>query len=74
MLLNQPAIPPTPKKGSKDRAISVEITGSVEKSPFKLRIIGAFTHFNWEDHNLQPALEGFGQVIRLKWHPHNHQI
>ncbi|KAA3615503.1 MAG: hypothetical protein DWQ05_14220 [Calditrichaeota bacterium] len=36
----------------------------------KLRIFAAFRQFNWENENLQPALEKFGEVIRYDWHPH----
>ncbi|MDR4509101.1 MAG: glycosyltransferase [Candidatus Brocadiaceae bacterium] len=33
------------------------------------RIFAAFRNFNWEDCNLQPALEELGDVIRFNWHP-----
>jgi len=32
-----------------------------------LRIFAAFSNVNWEDNNLQPALESFGEVIRFRW-------
>ncbi|MCB9501967.1 MAG: glycosyltransferase [Deferribacteres bacterium] len=35
----------------------------------KLRIFAAFRQFNWENENLQPALEKFGEVIRYDWYP-----
>ena len=41
------------------------------KNNRNLRVLAAFAHFNWEDHNLQPALEEFGEVIRLRWPPYN---
>ena len=34
-----------------------------------LRIFAAFSQNNWEDYNLQPALEAFGEVIRYDWNP-----
>jgi hypothetical protein len=34
-----------------------------------VRIFAAFQHFNWEEHNLTPALETFGDVVRYDWHP-----
>lgn len=34
-----------------------------------LQIVAAFQHFNWENHNLQPALAKFGTVTRYDWHP-----
>ena len=34
-----------------------------------MRIFAAFQHFNWENHNLQPALEELGEVVRYDWHP-----
>jgi hypothetical protein len=34
-----------------------------------LHIFAAFRHHNWEDHNLQPALEALGKVVRFNWHP-----
>lgn len=33
----------------------------------KLRIFAAFAHVNWEDQNLMPALESFGEVVRYRW-------
>ncbi|MDQ7062670.1 MAG: glycosyltransferase [candidate division KSB1 bacterium] len=36
----------------------------------ELRIFAAFRNFNWENPNLQPALESFGAVIRYDWHEH----
>jgi spore maturation protein CgeB len=33
----------------------------------KLRIFAAFAHANWEDQNLMPALQAFGDVIRFRW-------
>ncbi len=35
----------------------------------KLRIFTAFRQFNWENENLQPALEKFGEVVRYDWYP-----
>ncbi len=35
-----------------------------------LRIFAAFRNFNWENPNLQAALEKFGTVIRYDWHEH----
>lgn len=32
-----------------------------------LRIFAAFFHSNWEEHNLTPTLERFGEVIRYDW-------
>jgi hypothetical protein len=34
-----------------------------------MRIFAAFQHFNWENHNLTPALKTFGDVVRYDWHP-----
>jgi len=34
-----------------------------------MRIFAAFRHFNWEEHNLTPALRTFGDVVRYDWHP-----
>ena len=34
-----------------------------------MRIFAAFQHFNWEEHNLTPALETLGDVVRYDWHP-----
>lgn len=34
-----------------------------------MRIFGAYRHFNWEEHNLTPALESFGDLVRYDWHP-----
>jgi len=34
-----------------------------------VRIFAAFRHFNWEEHNLTPALQTFGDVVRYDWHP-----
>ncbi|MCK4785563.1 MAG: glycosyltransferase, partial [Desulfobacteraceae bacterium] len=42
---------------------AVRITS--QKGP--LRIFAAFSNVNWEDSNLQPALEHFGEVIRFRW-------
>jgi spore maturation protein CgeB len=35
--------------------------------PNGLRIFAAFAHVNWEDPNLVPALESFGEVVRFRW-------
>lgn len=32
-----------------------------------LRIFAAYADVNWEEHNLRPALEHFGEVIRFSW-------
>ena len=32
-----------------------------------LRIFAAFSNVNWEQNNLKPALEHFGEVIRFQW-------
>ena len=32
-----------------------------------LRIFAAFSNVNWEENNLKPALEHFGEVIRFRW-------
>jgi spore maturation protein CgeB len=59
----------------KDYKIDIRRTDfSPNKPPRKgpkgnLRIFAAFQHFNWENHNLQPALEEFGEVIRYDWSP-----
>lgn len=45
--------------------------GEDDRKP--LRIFAAFRHFNWEDYNLQPALEKLGEVIRYNWHPRFNQ-
>lgn len=65
---------PRPKNGSKDdpRVLSVEVHPCVKNLARPLRILAAFAHFNWEDHNLQPALQEFGEVVRLRW-PANNQ-
>ena len=34
-----------------------------------MRIFAAFRHFNWENHNLEPALRALGDVVRYDWHP-----
>jgi spore maturation protein CgeB len=34
-----------------------------------VRIFGAYQHFNWEEHNLTPALQSFGDLVRYDWHP-----
>ncbi len=34
-----------------------------------MNIFGAYRHFNWEEHNLTPALESFGDLVRYDWHP-----
>ncbi|MBN1832757.1 MAG: glycosyltransferase [Deltaproteobacteria bacterium] len=60
---------PEKQKAEKDN-ITVEYSGTNSKTN-KLRILAAFAHFNWEDHNLQPALEEIGEVIRLRWPPYN---
>ena len=53
--------------------VGLTVTGSrrVKNGNSDLRILAAFAHFNWEDYNLQPALEDFGEVIRLSWPPYN---
>ncbi len=35
----------------------------------RMRIFAAFANVNWENYNLQPALEEFGEVIRYDWLP-----
>lgn len=37
------------------------------EGPKRLRIFTAFAHVNWEDQNLIPALESFGNVVRFRW-------
>lgn len=54
-----------------DIGLTLEEYPSTGKRSRNLRILAAFAHFNWEDHNLQPALEEFGEVIRLRWPPYN---
>lgn len=38
-----------------------------------LRIFAAFANVNWENYNLQPALEEFGEVVRYDWLPQYNQ-
>jgi hypothetical protein len=33
-----------------------------------VRIFSAYQHFNWEDHNLGPALDSFGEHVHYDWH------
>ncbi len=54
-----------------DTGLRIEEYPSTNSRNGNLRIFAAFAHFNWEDHNLQPALEEFGQVVRLRWPPYN---
>ncbi len=34
-----------------------------------MRIFGAYQNFNWEEPNLTPALQSFGELVRYDWHP-----
>ena len=34
-----------------------------------MRIFAAFQHFNWEGHNLAPALRELGDLTWYDWHP-----
>lgn len=54
-----------------DVGLTVTTSRKVKNGNSDLRILAAFAHFNWEDYNLQPALEEFGEVIRLSWPPYN---
>lgn len=33
-----------------------------------MRIFGAYQNFNWEEPNLTPALQSFGDLVRYDWH------
>jgi spore maturation protein CgeB/tetratricopeptide (TPR) repeat protein len=56
---------------STSKTLSREVYPCTRRLARPLRIVAAFTHFNWEDHNLQPALQEFGDVVRLRWPPYN---
>lgn len=58
-------------KKPKAVAVSSKSKGPITKSSNeKLRIFAAFAQVNWEENNLQPALDEFGEVIRFKWDFH----
>ncbi|MBI2471666.1 MAG: glycosyltransferase [Planctomycetes bacterium] len=57
-----------PKSSQQNENQITDLNSDCRPKPRKrLRIFATFRHINWEDFNLQPALESMGEVVRFKW-------